>query len=330
MAGHLLQGLTLGAGHSRRRRARAACPQGVRQEAPGALYAAAVEQILAGYKARPRPTRGSGTATLCVPIGDTQAGKISPSGGTPELVERFGRVVDEVRERIETEFGGRLAHLILAWTGDLIESYASAGGKLPLDSDVTASMRLMRRLILHALGVLAPLADKVTVPTCPGNHDRIRNDRITSPTDSYAIDIVSQVQDALSFDRARFGHVEFRYPDDGEPWVVLNAGSDEAPLVIGFSHGDLVNNPDRQPAWIAGQAMGRGQIGMCDVVVTSHFHHLQVRSVGGRRTWIQTPAMDSGSDQFRHRRGDDSVSGVISFELTPGTEPGWRGLVLHA
>jgi len=71
-----------------------------------------------------------GQRILCVPIGDTEVGNVGPPGGSPELVERFGRVIEAVRHRIDDEADGHLGRLVLARTGDLIEGAPSQGVKL--------------------------------------------------------------------------------------------------------------------------------------------------------------------------------------------------------
>lgn len=276
-----------------------------------------VEAILSRYAGR--TAAGGGEKTLLVVISDTQAGKInySNNGGTPELVERFGDVIEQVRHRIETEFGSHLHKLVLALGGDLIEGCTSQGGKLPLDADVTASVRLMRRLILHAVATLAPLADRVLVAACPGNHGRVRMDPTgTKVTDNWDTEIVVQVADMLEMDPAKYGHVDFAFPAEGEPWVVVNVG-DDVPLALALVHGDQAR-PEKLPDWLNRMAGGREQPGMADAVITGHYHNYQLRNLNGNRAWLQAPAMDGGSDWFRHKTASNVPSGIVSAELVPG------------
>ena len=42
------------------------------------------------------------------------------------------------------------------------------------------------------------------------------------------------------------------------------------------------------------------------------------------------PTLDNGSPFYRNKNGTDSLSGMVSVELLPGTAPSWKGLVLHA
>jgi hypothetical protein len=299
-----------------------------RQPLPGAIDFDAVEDILARYPSRPESS-ASGSA-LCVIVSDTQAGKInfSNNGGTPELVERFHRVITEVEERILTEFDGHLGQLVLCLGGDLVEHCTSQNGKLPLDADVTASIRLMRRLIVHAIGILAPLSDRVLVMSAPGNHGRVKSDPAgLKPTDNWDLECAIGAEDMLAMDPDKFGHVEFAYPDEGEPWVVRDVGTAGHPYVLALVHGDQAR-PEKLPDWLDKMAGGRQQPGEATGVISGHYHGFICRSLNGHRWWVQAPAMDSGSDWYRHKTGADVPSGIVSMELVIA-ERSFRGLTVH-
>jgi hypothetical protein len=189
---------------------------------------------------------------------------------------------------------------------------------------VSEQVRVVRRLLMHMLATLAPMADRVLVLCVPGNHDELRRDRITPARDSWAIEAISAVQDALEMS-GDYGHVTWLYPGPEE----LSVAVDIDGLVVGATHGHVVSSPDRIPAWLAGQALGKQQVGEADVLFTGHFHHLIVKNIGASRTWFQCPAMDNGSAHFRNRKGDEVPSGMISVELTPGASPGWTGIAFH-
>jgi hypothetical protein len=92
------------------------------------------------------------------------------------IVDRITRLTAQVQERIETEFGGRLAALICPVTGDVVEGCTSQGGKLRTDLGVSELFRVVRRLLVHFLATLAPLAGKVLLVVCPGNHGDVRRE----------------------------------------------------------------------------------------------------------------------------------------------------------
>jgi hypothetical protein len=182
----------------------------------------------------------------------------------------------------------------------------------------------VRRLMLHQLAVLAPLADRVLVPVIAGNHDEVRRDRNQPMSDSWAIDAASAVADALEMS-GRYEHVQFIFPDPEELTVTVDIGG----LVLAFTHGHVVSSPDRMIQWWKDEALGRQQAGEADILVSAHFHHHRLRSVGRRRTWMQIPALDGGSPWYRVRTGEDQMGGMISVWLKPGTETGWEGLTIH-
>jgi predicted phosphodiesterase len=184
---------------------------------------------------------------------------------------------------------------------------------------------VVRRLLLHFFGRLAPLADHVLMMTVPGNHDEARRDRITPAGDSWAIDCVAQVEDAMQIDPDRFGHVTFVYPEPDDVTVTIDVDG----LVIGALHGHTIGSPDKMGTWLAGQALGRQAAGEADLLVSGHFHTLRLQDLGGGRTWLQCPSIDGGSAHFRARKGTDSIPGFVSLELTPGIGRGWRGLIHH-
>src|SRR5262249_8020440 len=141
------------------------------------LDPAAMEAVLNSYPRRPKAggRAGPGHRILCVPLADLQVGK-PEGGGTEAIIERFAAGVGAVEERIMTEVGGPGAGLVVPLVGDLIEGITSQGGRLPNDIHVTEQVRVVRRLLIHFFGRLAPMADKVLVLTVPGNHDEARRD----------------------------------------------------------------------------------------------------------------------------------------------------------
>lgn len=262
-----------------------------------------------------------------VPIADLQAGKID-GGGTAALVDRFGRIVQEIRERIEHELGADV--IIIPVLGDCIEGLVSQGGKLVsrLDISVTEQVRVYRRLLTHIIAELAPYAKRVIVPVLPGNHDETYRLVQQPVTDSWAIEGASAVSDAMS-DNPKYHHVKFLFPADEELVITMNVGGQEKPFVIGFTHGHLAKAPNSVEAWWGKQAFGRQHAGDADILFSGHFHHLRVEQMGSARTWIQAPALDGGSDWYRRSDGSDCPAGMISLWITPHQGIGWEGLTVH-
>lgn len=298
-----------------------------RRVAEGQVTTADVEGIMAQYMVtRPWPRKEYTERILMVPSGDLQLGK-QEGGGTAATIDRFCRIMDDIAGEIARE--GFNTSLILPWMGDCIEGIVSQGSKMltALDMPITEQVRTYRRLMMHQINMLASLAVKVIIPVVPGNHDETTRVQLMPVTDSWAIEGASAVADWMS-GRPEFEHVQFVFPEPGELGITLNVGSDAHPYVVSFTHGHVANRPEGIIPWWKGQAYGRHHAGSADLLVTAHFHHLRVEHTGGRRTWLQIPALDGGSAWFRSKTGEDAPSGIVSVEIAPG-EGGWKGLTVH-
>jgi hypothetical protein len=258
--------------------------------------------------------------TLVVPAGDLQLGK-QDGGGTRATVDRFARIINELAE----EYYYGVENLVLPWLGDCIEGSVSQGGRNISNLDVSPveQVRIYRRLMMHELAVLAPLGRRVLVPVVPGNHDETTRVQNLGPRDSWAIEGAVAVQDWMQ-GRPEYAHVTFLFPDQTEPDLTVDIGG----VTVAFMHGHGTgkSRPEGIIDWWMKQAHGRQLAGEADLLVTAHWHHLRVLATGGNKTHIQIPALDGGSDWFRHHTGEEPDSGIISFELTPGVSPSWTNL----
>jgi len=277
-----------------------------------------VEEVMARYSPAPMPLKSPEfKGTLVIPAGDLQLGK-QDGGGTRATIDRFARIINEIAE---TYYYG-VENLVLPWLGDCVEGSVSQGGRNISNLDVTPAeqVRIYRRLMMHQLAVLAPLGRRVLVPVVPGNHDETTRVQNLGPRDSWAIEGAVAVQDWMS-GRPEYAHVSFLFPDQTEPDLTVDIGG----VTVAFMHGHGTGKgkPDGILDWWRKQSHGRQLAGEADILVSAHWHHLRVEATGGNRTWIQIPALDGGSDWYRHHTGDEPDSGIISFELTPGKSPGW-------
>ncbi len=295
----------------------------------GDLPVSAMTDILKGYMFRKVSVNAPHqNKILVVPIGDLQVGKID-GGGTPELIDRFGKAVAGVRARMQREGSPEL--LIIPVLGDCIEGITAMGGKLAtrLDISVTEQVRVYRRLLLHMIAELSVLAKKTLIVVLPGNHDENYRAVQQPVTDSWAIEGASAVEEALTLSGNKYD-VTFVYPQEEELVITVNVGTQEKPYILGFTHGHLVSNPDKVRTWWAGQSLGRQAVASADILLSAHFHHLRVESMSGGRTWIQIPALDGGSEYYRRETGANDPSGIISFWVTPHLGNGWQGLTVHS
>ena len=285
-----------------------------------------IEGILAGYPALEQQPAGDGI--LLAVVADCQAGK-PDAGGSEQLVRAYKNCVDGVAQRIREMPGGRAKLLVFADVGDPVEGYVSQGGKnVILDLSLTEQIRVMRRLWLHAIGVLAPLCDRMLCPAVPDNHGQTTRQWNTKPSDNFALEIASSVADALAMSND-YRHVEFVFPEEDEISLAVNVGDNSTPLVVGFTHGHMVSQPSGIPDWWARQTAGNQPVASARILITGHHHHLRIQATGGEKYWIMCPALEGGSDWYRHRRGDNSVSGILSVALHPAERVPWRNIQIH-
>ena len=244
-----------------------------------------------------------------VALGDAQAGKLESP--TEELI---GRLLDYMHKAVEPLQGRKVGHIHLAWLGDACEGMNSQGGSLRWRTTLTMTeqVRLIRRLMLKQIEILAPYAERLTVVSVGGNHDEgYSRDLKTREDDSWAVEALNMVADALEFNPA-FSHVECYVPGPDEQGVVM----DVAGTVIAHVHGHKIK-PGKWREWWAGQALGRQAYGEADLLLQGHMHHWQV-SEDGDRKWICVPAMESGSTWWRDSTGTWGSPGILTFKTKDG------------
>lgn len=252
------------------------------------------------------------------PAGDLQLGK-SDGDGSPGTIRRFLAETDLICNRLRADLPrGTMAELVvLPWLGDCIEGVASQGGRLVMRLDLTPTqqVRVYRRLMWAQIKAFLPLAERIVLPVLPGNHDqahRIGDQMATYHDDSWAIEGASAVMDGINEHDDLRERVSFLFPGHDELTVCL----DVAGTNIAMTHGHIFG---RDPLkWWNDQAGGRQPAGDADVLLAAHSHHLRVQDHGGGRMFMQIPALDGGSTWFKHRRGDESRSRMMSFWTSEG------------
>ena len=122
-----------------------------------------------------KPVKASvSNVAYVVVLSDTQVGKIDGEGSEGIIKNVLHKTDLAVARLKELRKAGReIDTIYLPTLGDCIEGMNSQGGKhiWRTDLDLTAQIRVYRRLLLHMVKTFAPLADKVIVPCVPGNHD---------------------------------------------------------------------------------------------------------------------------------------------------------------
>jgi predicted phosphodiesterase len=258
-----------------------------------------------------------------VVLADTQVGKIDGEGSEGIIKNVLHKTDLAVARLKELRKAGReIETIYLPQLGDCIEGMNSQGGKhiWRTDLDLTSQIRVYRRLLLHMVKTFAPLADKVIVPCVPGNHDeavRVGNSMATTYTDSFALDAASAVADALA-DHPDYKHVSFVFPK----YDTLSVTLDMAGTVVGLIHGHQCRG--KAVEWWKNMAHGQQDIGEATLLLSGHYHHLRIEQ-SGRKTWMQAPALDGGSQWFENSSGQAAPAGMLTLTVGQG---GWSDVLI--
>lgn len=294
----------------------------VRRKREGLDVSELLDEIRGWKPPKKTDATGDGVAFV-VAYSDTQIGK--PDGdGTEGTVQRIIWKTNGAINRLkELRRAGRQVDTIyLAFLGDHVEGYNSQGGRLAWRNELTLTemVRVWRRLLLQIVKQFAPLAAQVVVVVIPGNHDEaVRTGDVLSTRydDSWAIDAGSAVADTLR-EIDGYEHVSFVFPKRDELTITL----DVAGTIVGFAHGHQTRGKTHD--WWAKQAHGLQPIGDSTLLLTGHYHHLKVDQ-SGAKTWIQAPALDGGSQWWKHKTGQDAPAGLVTLLVGDG---GWGDLAI--
>lgn len=264
-------------------------------------------------------------ANWVLATGDWQLGKADNDGveGTVQrILDGTDKAIDRIRElkRLKRWPGAAT----LALTGDCVEGFLSQnGGNIwRTNLTMTEQVRLYRRLVMDMVIRLSKEVDSLLVTAVPGNHGetvRIAGKMATRMDDSWDLDSVVAVAEALAHNPDAYGHVAFHLPQPDEGEVVL----DLAGTITAIAHGHQAPRGD-VPKWVAEHAKNMSPVGDAHLILTGHHHHLAMKTLGPR-TWIQVPAMESESTWWKHRTGEVSMPGMVSLLTANGQ---WSDLAI--
>jgi predicted phosphodiesterase len=203
-----------------------------------------------------------------------------------------------------------------------MEGFVSQGGKNAWRTELTLTeqLRLTRRLFLYAIDQFAPLTERLTVVSVPGNHDEaVRSPGMTTYDDSFAVDALVAVTDAMQLNPAVYGHVETFIPRRDELSVTLDVNG----TVLTHYHGHQ-HRRGKHWEWWQGSSFDRRypDLYQADVALSAHGHTFQLDTKGDR-TWIMTPAQEQESTWWRHRTGDRGAPGALIFTTEGGRAGGF-------
>lgn len=292
------------------------------EAAPRAVDVSELLRAAGRRRKAPAPREAGSRPVYTVAAGDLQIGK--PDGdGTAGTVERFVTSHEASLARYKTlrKQGRTGDQVALLWVGDCIEGTESQGSRLVsrLELGVTEQVRVYRRLLLRQVKDFLDAGAYVRVAVVPGNHDeakRVGDQMASFYTDSWAVESAAAVADAL--DVGGYGdQVAFLFPGRDELTVTLDING----TVVGLLHGHQTKG--KMQTWLASQSLGRQAVGHeTDLVISGHFHYLKVEQIGPV-THVQVPAMDGGSQWWKHRHGLDAPPGIVSMLVGGG---GWSAM----
>lgn len=270
----------------------------------------------------PRP---DGEESFVAALADPQIGK-GDGDGAEGTAQRILSAIAGVENRAAElrQIGRKIGTLYFLGMGDLIENCSNFYPQQTFRTTLNLrdQVNVMRRLVMKALERWAPLFDRVVVAAVGGNHGEVRQDgkSFTDFADNYDLGIFDAVADAARMSGA-YDHVSFQIPKDD-----LSLTLDMSGEIVGLTHGQVYKRADKAIDWWMRQAHGQQPIGDARVLITAHFHHLRVEAQGAK-THIQCPALEGGSDWFRHRTGQASHHGLLTMRVGSNvSEFGWADL----
>lgn len=276
--------------------------------------------IREALKRKPGKRTFTGEGTFNVVLADWQIGK-ADGDGLEGTIQRVIDAREAVIQRVKDlrRLGRPIGKLNVLWTGDSVEScighYPSQTFAVELDR--RDQVKVTRRLLTDSLMAWSKHFDSVTVAAVAGNHGENRKGgkAFTGFHDNDDLAVVEQVQEILAANPEAFGHVRFAIARDNLTCTVESAG-----WVLGLTHGHVAGGSGvaekKLRDWYQRQAGGKQPIGDADILVSGHYHHFRVADWGGC-FWLQSPALDGGSDWWRAAMGEHSQAGMLTFGTYP-------------
>lgn len=259
-----------------------------------------------------KPVTGRKESTLLLALGDLQAGKVdSPLEG---VIARFNEGLEAA---VKEANSSGVDSIVIAWMGDCIEGFVSQNGRNAWRTvlTLTEQLRVVRRLMLRAIDRFIDEGyTNITAISVPGNHgDTIRNPVTTRYDDSFDVDSLVAVWEALQVNPERYGDkVTVVVPEVDEIGVTLSIEG----VNVAFIHGHQYR-PGRHWQWWEGQSLGRTQYGSADVLFSGHGHHTVIEE-RSERTYVMCPSLEARSTWWVHKTGQVGNPGVVLARFEDG------------
>lgn len=259
-----------------------------------------------------KPVTGRKESTLLLALGDLQIARIDNS--LEGVIARFNEGLEAA---VKEANSSGVDSIVIAWMGDCIEGFVSQGGRNAWRTvlTLTEQLRVVRRLMLRAIDRFIDEGyTNITAISVPGNHgDTIRNPVTTRYDDSFDVDSLVAVWEALQVNPERYGDkVTVVVPDIDEIGVVLSIEG----VNVAFIHGHQYRS-GRHWQWWEGQSLGRTQYGSADVLFSGHGHHTVIEE-RAERTYVMCPSLEARSTWWVHKTGQVGNPGVILARFEDG------------
>ena len=246
--------------------------------------------------------------------GDLQLGK-SDGDGTEGIVKRYRASLQKAVDKV-IEFKHLIGPIVISWVGDCIEGMVSQGGRNARRTELTTTqqVRLLRLLMTETVKAFAPLTDDLRVVSVPGNHDEAQREPVTTDhSDSWAVDALVAVSEAVQFNPEAFGHVTFEVvPFDEMTTTIEVAGS-----IITHAHGHQWSR-GKHFEWWSGQHWGGHAPGQADILICGHFHTGTCEQENFKYM-VRTPSFEKESTYYRHKTGKIGNPSAVTFLTRNGS-----------
>lgn len=274
-----------------------------------------------------KSARTEGDTTLVVALSDFQIGNMD-GGGIETQIDALAALPDLIGDRLKAlkKMGVEIGTTCVAGLGDLVEGTCGfyPAQEFRVELDRREQVRVVRRNIRDILKAVSGSTERVIATAVPGNHGENRKNgkAYTRPSDNDDVAVFEQVAEILA-ENSTYDNVGFRLPGDGIAISLELSGQ-----IVSFTHGH-VPKMRGTPAntlweWWKDQAHGRHYQHLADsnILVSGHFHHLNVKQQEGRTLFI-CPSLTNVGDYFGDAKGVDTVPGTLTFTVDVN---GWDNL----
>lgn len=256
-------------------------------------------------------------ADLGMLFADPQLGKVDANGGSEGTINRimtgFARVAEIAKEEKPHD-------ILFADLGDGLENfYNTAQQRETNDLDLTSQVRVLRRIQLEGIRMLAPLCKRLRHRSVPSNHGGVRinfQQQASTESNDWGLEVSHQLEDVIgesAIDNVDFGRT------DGKHAVSLRVDLENNSR-IGMTHGDQAGTQPRMGTWWMGQAFGwDNPLRDVDMLLYGHFHNENTEEVSRGRWMVGAASTDPGSAWFENRTGRSATAGMTTFLTAAGT-----------